>query len=154
MYELPSRGGLWLLLVVCEEQVTLNDDAYRWLAIIAAIVTTTMQVQDMEDQEGDRVRGRTTMPLLLGDTATRYVIAVTVPAWSFLCPAYWRLDAWGFILPGALGVWIARRTLLTRSVSKDEKTWKLWNSWMVVLYVLPVWKDIANVTRSTMRNVW
>ena len=146
--------GAGAALVVCGEQATLNDDAYRWLAIIAAIVTTTMQVQDMEDQEGDRARGRTTMSLLLGDTATRYVIAATVPAWSFVCPAYWRLDAWGFILPGALGVWIARRTLLTRSVSEDERTWKLWNSWMVVLYVLPVWKDIANVTRSTMRNVW
>lgn len=138
--------------VAIGEQVTLNVDAYRWLVIIAAIVTTTMQVQDMEDQEGDRARGRVTIPLLLGDATARHSIAVLVSAWSFACPAYWGLDALGYVLPGVVGLTIAGRTLTKRSVEADKDNWRAWNIWMMTLYLLPVWKDISGTAISGVQN--
>ncbi|KAI0383201.1 UbiA prenyltransferase family [Hypomontagnella monticulosa] len=42
-------------------------DASVWLAIVACMITTTMQIQDLKDQEGDRARQRSTAPLDLGD---------------------------------------------------------------------------------------
>ena len=131
--------------VAIGEQATLNFNAYQWLAIIAVIVTTTMQVQDMEDQEGDRARGRVTIPLLLGDATARHSIAVLVSAWSFVCPAYWGLDALGYVLPGAVGLTIAGRTLMTRNVQADKGNWRAWNIWMMTLYLLP----LQNATPST-----
>ena len=133
--------GAGAALVACGEQATLNGNAYWWLAIIATIVTTTMQVQDMEDQEGDRARGRATIPLLWGDRTARYTIAVLVTMWSFVCPAYWDLNILGFVMPAALGLGIAARTLLMRNVLADEGTWMMWNLWMMALYVLPVWEN-------------
>ena len=145
--------GAGAALVACGEQTTLNGNAYWWLAIIAAIVTTTMQVQDMEDQEGDRARGRATIPLLWGDRTARHTIAVLVPMWSFVCPAYWDLDVVGFIMPAALGLGIAARTLSLKSVSADEGTWRMWNLWMMALYVLPVWEDIMRAIVEGYRSL-
>lgn len=138
--------------VAIGEQVALNVDAYRWLAIIAAIVTTTMQVQDMEDQEGDRARGRVTIPLLLGDATARHSIAVLVSAWSLVCPAYWGLDPLGYVLPGVVGLTIAGKTLTMRNVQADKSNWRAWNIWMMTLYLLPVWKNISGTIISGVRN--
>ncbi|KAF6228820.1 hypothetical protein HO173_011668 [Letharia columbiana] len=138
--------------VAIGEQVALNVDAYRWLAIIAAIVTTTIQVQDMEDQEGDRARGRVTIPLFLGDVTARHSIALLVSAWSFVCPAYWGLNALGYVLPGAVGLTIAGRTLTMRNVQADKDNWRAWNIWMMTLYLLPVWEDIFSTVASGVRN--
>ena len=132
------------------EQVTLNSDAYQWLTMIAVIVTTTMQVQDMEDQEGDRARGRVTIPLLLGDATARHSIAVSVSAWSFLCPAYWGLDALGYVLPVAVGSTIAGRTLMTRNVQADKGNWRAWNIWMMTLYLLPLQKAISSTAIDSL----
>ena len=135
--------------VAIGEQVALNTDAYRWLAMIAAIVTTTMQVQDMEDQEGDRARGRVTIPLLLGDATARHSIALLVSAWSFVCPAYWGLDALGYVLPGGVGLTIAGKTLTMRNIQADKGNWRAWNIWMITLYLLPVWKGISRTIIGT-----
>lgn len=138
--------------VAIGEHVALNVDAYRWLGIIAAIVTTTMQVQDMEDQEGDRARGRVTIPLLLGDAMARHSIAVLVSAWSCVCPAYWGLNALGYVLPGVVGLTIAGRTLTARNIQADKGNWRRWNVWMMTLYLLPVWNDISGTVISSVRN--
>ncbi|KUI72061.1 hypothetical protein VM1G_11830 [Cytospora mali] len=39
----------------------------RWFAILAGIILTTVHTQDMYDQEGDAIRNRRTMPLVVGD---------------------------------------------------------------------------------------
>ena len=140
--------------VAIGERVALNDHAYRWLAMIAAIVTTTMQVQDMEDQEGDCARGRVTIPLLLGDATARYSIALLVSAWSFICPAYWGLDALGYVLPGVVGLTIAGRTLTMRNVQADKGNWRAWNIWMMTLYLLPVWKGISGNAKLWVSGTW
>jgi hypothetical protein len=39
----------------------------KWLAMITDTVFSTVQLQDMPDQQGDKLRGRKTMPLIMGD---------------------------------------------------------------------------------------
>ncbi len=80
------------------------------------------------------------MPLMVGDGPTRWSIALTVVFWSFLCPAFWLLDFYAWIMPVALGGVIAFRILLLRQVADDKKTWLAWNIWITSLYLLPLIK--------------
>ena len=122
-------------------QHSLNEAAYQWLAIIGAVITFTIQFQDMEDQEGDRLRNRRTMPLVLGDSITRWANAFTVILFSIVCPAFWRLGAMGFTVPVLLGAIIAARTLTLKDVAADKRTFQLWCLWLITLYLLPLFKN-------------
>ena len=103
---------------------TLNGSAYRWIALIWAVVTSTMQVQDLQDQEGDRARDRRTMPLVIGDSNTRWVLAILIIVWSAICPTYWRSQSLGYAIPLFVGTAIAFRTVLYRSVELISELFK------------------------------
>ncbi|KAL9104747.1 MAG: hypothetical protein Q9163_000359 [Psora crenata] len=93
---------------------------YKWLTIKAAIIFTTLQVQDLRDHEGDRTRRRSTVPIVLGDRFARWSIAVPIMAWSLLAPYFWVLGAGGFVLPVSFGFLMGSRVLLQRNVSADK----------------------------------
>ncbi|KAL8718173.1 MAG: hypothetical protein Q9225_004668 [Loekoesia sp. 1 TL-2023] len=114
---------------------------YQWVPIIGAVILTTLQMQDMSDQDGDAQKGRGTLPLKWGDGAARWSIAVPVVFWSLACPAFWRMQYWGWAVPLILGTVLAGRVLVLRSVEQDKITWKLWCVWTMTLYVLPLCKD-------------
>lgn len=119
---------------------SLNPVAYQWLAMVGGIVFTTLQMQDMADQEGDQARGRGTVPLVLGDWAARWTIAVPIMIWSLACPWFWHLHPYAFIPPVTLGMVVSLRLFIFRSVESDKVTWKLWNVWISALYLLPLLK--------------
>ena len=118
----------------------LNRTAYQWLAMIGGIVFSTLQMQDMSDQEGDQARGRGTVPLVLGDGPARWTIIVPVMLWSFLCPLFWALHPYAFVAPVAAGGVVSLRLLLWRTVESDKLTWKFWNVWISCVYFLPLIK--------------
>jgi len=126
--------------IVASGHLLLNEMAYSWLLIIGAVVVTTVQLQDMSDQEGDSARGRRTVPLVLGDGPARWTIAVPVMLWSFICPFFWSFAAVGFVLPVAFGTIVSSRVLLVRTLPGDKLTFKVWNVWMMVLYLMPLLK--------------
>ena len=113
---------------------------YQWLGIVGGIVFTTLQMQDMADQEGDRARNRGTVPLVLGDWPARWTIAIPVAFWSLACPAFWQLNIYAYIVPVLCGATVASRILIFRTVDSDKTTWKLWNVWITALYLLPLVK--------------
>ncbi len=119
---------------------TLNQDAYWWLGVIAAVITCTIQFQDMEDQEGDRLRNRKTLPIVCGDDLTRWGNAVVILLFSLFVPAFWRMGPVGYFLPVLLGIVIAGRTLFLRTLASDKQTFRLWCIWLTALYCLPVIK--------------
>ena len=121
-------------------QYSLNPVAYQWLAMVGGIVFTTLQMQDMADQEGDQARGRGTVPLVLGDWPARWTIAIPVTFWSVACPLFWQLHAYAFMVPIVLGATVSLRLLFLRSVNSDKVTWKVWNIWISGLYLLPLVK--------------
>ncbi|KAI0173706.1 UbiA prenyltransferase family-domain-containing protein [Pestalotiopsis sp. NC0098] len=116
----------------------LNRPLLTWMCILAAVIFSTVQLQDLFDVEGDASRGRETMPLVLGDTVTRWFSAIMVVMSGIMCPAYWSLDWYGFGLPVLVGLTIAARTLAYRHPRADKRTFLIWNGWLVLIYTLPL----------------
>lgn len=116
-----------------------------WLLIIATVVCTTVHTQDMYDQPGDSAAGRKTVPLVIGDGPARWSIAITVTAWSWLCPLYWASAAVGYFVPVALGVLVGLRSLTKRTVKEDKQTFRIYNAWLVSIYILPLVKSYIEV---------
>ena len=123
---------------------TLHRAAYQWIGIIAGVIFTTMQVQDLKDQEGDHARGRKTVPLVLGDGPARWTVAIPVLLWSVVCPSFWSLQVYSFATSIALGLVVSCRVVLTGGVAADRITWKLWSLWLTFIYLLPVFKNLAS----------
>jgi 4-hydroxybenzoate polyprenyltransferase len=90
--------------------------------------------------EGDKVRGRKTVPLLYGEALARYSLATMIMLWSVLCPTLFPTIAWwGWMLPCIIGGTIAALTLLQKGLEVDELTWRLWCLWVAAMYTLPLY---------------
>ncbi|MCJ1308868.1 hypothetical protein MMC25_002523 [Agyrium rufum] len=127
---------------------TLSPAAFPWLAIIAGVIISTMHVQDLKDQDGDKARERKTLPLVVGHWATRWVIASLVLGWSIAAPMFWDLGIYGYSVSGILGLLVTGRVLLFRDRLADKKTWKVWSLWLTSLYFLPLFKDYSVFGRA------
>jgi 4-hydroxybenzoate polyprenyltransferase len=122
-------------------QSSFGPLAYVWTGLVAAAVATTIQVQDLQDQEGDQARGRRTFPLVMGDAVCRWSVAISVLVWSMACPFFWNSGPAGYIALVVVGSIIAGRVLLIRGEPKqDERTFAAWCGWLALLYLLPVGK--------------
>ena len=122
------------------EHCALNYRGYGWTALISTVIFTTMQIQDLKDQEGDRLRNRKTIVLFFGSVFSRWSIAFFVLLWSFLCSQYWigRPISVTFLPVLAQAIWVAWRVVSVQTQKGDRKTWKLWCWWLVLLYITPV----------------
>lgn len=124
-------------------QASIGVDGNTWTGIISGVILTTMQVQDLKDQAGDRLRGRKSMPLFLGAGVSRTVIAFFVLFWSLACINFWGIPKWAYALPFVSGIVVVLSVLLRRTPKEDARTWKLWCLWTVILYTLPVVRRIS-----------
>lgn len=118
----------------------LNGQSIAWLTVVGLIVFTTLQMQDMADVEGDKARGRRTLPLVHGDAMARWSIAIPVIGWSVFCPRFWQATLIGYILPVVIGMLLSIRILTLRSIAADRLTWKVWCAWTTVLYLIPAFQ--------------
>lgn len=130
--------------VAVGSQAHLNEKAYRWFFLIGMIVFSTVQIQDIQDQEGDRARGRKTIPLVIGDMPARWSIALLLPFWSLLASAFWQLRAVAYLLPLMLSVLISMRVLRRRAVLDDKISFRMWNAWILTVYVLPIMRPFES----------
>ncbi len=136
-FALYNRGSLEL---ATSAQTGITKRGYTWIAIISGVILTTMQVQDLKDQAGDRERGRRTAPLVFGDANSRWIIAIFVLIWSCYCAFFWGLRPWAYVVPTSLACFVAFRAVWKRNPDQDSRTWKLWCLWTAVLYVLPLFR--------------
>ncbi|KAI7776262.1 UbiA prenyltransferase family [Diaporthe eres] len=109
-----------------------------WFGVLGGVILTTVHAQDMADQEGDALRGRWTIPLVIGDGPARWTIATTMMFWAYICPAMWRGSALSRALTVALSILVGVRILMRRSGPSDKKTFVIWNVWVSTLYILPL----------------
>lgn len=123
---------------VAAGEYELTPRAYTWIAIVGAIIFSTLSMQDLPDVEGDAARGRLTSPLVHGDTFARWSIAIPILFWSFFCPYFWEVGWMGYAIPLVFGGWLAGRILKFRNVAGDKKSWQMWCFWTGVLYALPL----------------
>lgn len=129
--------------VACQPGTQMdNTKLHFWWLLCAGVLVTTIQCQDLYDQEGDAVRKRSTAPLLLGDDITRWSIAAFALAWSAIIPAMLQLrllDNWlCYLLPELVAIVIALRLLFLKKSSADRTTFKIWAVWTICIYILPV----------------
>ncbi|KAI1142051.1 UbiA prenyltransferase family-domain-containing protein [Hypoxylon sp. FL0543] len=110
----------------------------EWLGVIAGIIVTTVHVHDMYDQEGDALRGRRTLPLVIGDMLARWVTAFWMLIWGICCPIFCGTGFIAQVSGLVLSLSVALRTLLYRNVSSDRLTCLTWNIWMSFVYLLPL----------------
>ena len=122
----------------------LSSAGLKWLGWISAVIACTMHIQDLYDQEGDRLRNRRTIPLVFGNAIARYSIAIPVAVWSFIAPVFWRLPIFGFLPPVTLGIIISARLLGNGkgNVAYDRVTFVYWNAWLISIHMLPVWAQL------------
>ena len=116
----------------------------QWFLIIGGVIFSTVQTQDMYDQAGDRLRGRKTMPLVLGDERCRWITSLLIAFWCLVCPWYWALHLGVHAAFMALGANIVSRILRKRSVGEDKQTFRVWNLWVVLMYSLPLLKYVSS----------
>ncbi|KAF4627475.1 hypothetical protein G7Y89_g10677 [Cudoniella acicularis] len=123
--------------VAFSRPLPVSTTVVSWFAVIAAMVMTSVHSQDMPDQEGDKLRGRKSVPLTIGDEPSRWIIAVSVSAFSFFCPWFWDSVPGVYACLAILGATVSVRSLFCRSVPQDKTTFLLWNLWVAVIYCLP-----------------
>lgn len=95
------NGGA--LKIACGVDHSITAQGYYWLVLISGVIFTTMQIQDLKDQVGDQARGRRSAPLVLGDAAARWTIAIPVIVWSIVCPLFLGLGFFGYLVPCGVG---------------------------------------------------
>lgn len=124
--------------VALGRRLLITGPSIQWMGILASVIFTTVQTQDLYDMKGDSIRNRKTMPLVIGDVWTRWYTALTITTFSTFCPIYWSMEWYGFVLPLVLGAFITARTLKYRTPEADKRTFQMWNAWLVSVYFLPV----------------
>ena len=76
----------------------------------ALVVLETIHAQDFEDERGDRVQGRKTIPIAV-PYGSRWLMAVGVTGWSVALSWFWGFKLWVSCLVVLAGVSVASRYL-------------------------------------------
>ncbi|KAF3052620.1 hypothetical protein E8E11_010676 [Didymella keratinophila] len=126
------------LAILSGPGTVITRQGYEWIALIVVVMFTTQHICDIKDASGDALRGRRSAPIVLGDAACRWSVALPVLACSALCPAFFGLGALSYVFTLSFGLLVAARTLLLRDLAADRRTWKLWAAWTCSLFVLPL----------------
>ena len=125
------------LRIAMDKNAEITATGYTWTSIISLVILTTMQVQDLKDQAGDRRRGRKTLPLAFGEDFSRRSIAIFAALWSVCCVKFWHLNLIFGLIPVGFGLHVSYRVLMHKDVTSDSHTWKWWCLWTVTLYLTP-----------------
>ena len=110
----------------------------QWLLILSAMIFSTVHLQDMSDQPGDAKKSRRTVPLVWGDGAARWTIAIPMIGWGVWCPMFWGVSSLWSLITVTMACIVAVRTLVIRNVAGDQQTFRLWNCWIALVYILPL----------------
>ncbi|PVH95573.1 hypothetical protein DM02DRAFT_473467, partial [Periconia macrospinosa] len=126
------------LEVALGQPIFFDSSMRAWLGMICGIILTTVHSQDMYDQQGDALRGRRTIPLVLGDLPARYTIAVWMFLWGIACPTFWHADLVVSAVSVSSALVVAIRTLRLRTVRSDKVTFMIWNVWIAGMFAMPL----------------
>jgi 4-hydroxybenzoate polyprenyltransferase len=121
----------------------LNKDGYVWVGVVTGVMFCTQHICDIKDAEGDKLRGRKSAPIVLGDLVCRWSVAVPVMVCSWTCPVWFGLGWGSCVATMGMGGLVAGRTLVLRDLDSDKLTWKLWALWTCSLFMLPLVKNPA-----------
>ncbi|KAG8156372.1 hypothetical protein KVR01_013713 [Diaporthe batatas] len=137
-----STAQLGAIRVAAGTSTTVSKVGYQWCMIHALIIFTTIHLQDLRDLDGDKARGRNTLPLALGEGATRVLMSFFVFFWSFAAPAWWACSVMGYLVPGLIGTFVAGRFLLCKTRKADHFSFHLYALlWLPSIYSTPLFSQ-------------
>ncbi|KAF7340785.1 UbiA prenyltransferase [Mycena sanguinolenta] len=88
-----SVGSLCLLHASWALVTPLTVREWRWALTLSGVFGVVANVQDLRDVAGDKVAGRQTLPIVLGDGTFRGVMVLSLTAAPFVC---WGLEFFRF----------------------------------------------------------
>lgn len=111
---------------------------FAWICMYSLVIFTTMHVQDLKDTVGDAARGRRTAPLVFGDRAVRWSLAVPISVWGPLCAIHCQASISAAALVSLFGFYVGWRCLSFHGSPQDRWTWQLWCAWTAMLSLMPL----------------
>lgn len=114
----------------------LNETGWLWCTTFGLVMTVLVPLQDLRDQPGDAAVGRRTFPLVFGDRATRWFVAVgfsLLPAATAVTIyreashplAGMGIQAVALAICGAIAV----RVVTLRRSRQDHLTYRMFGYW-------------------------
>jgi 4-hydroxybenzoate polyprenyltransferase len=111
--------------------------AKLWMVIFGLVILTTIHAQDFRDMEGDQLKGRTTLPLIMGSKTGRITIAATLVFWATFCPFYLGLPFHAYCLAVGLGAFTGWQFVSKTDNASDKKSFHLYCLWVAIMLQLP-----------------
>ncbi|KAI0518478.1 UbiA prenyltransferase family-domain-containing protein [Xylaria bambusicola] len=129
----------WGAVCVLLEGATDDGNVLRdWLILVAAMISTTVHVQDLADKDGDKARKRQTAALIYGEGWTRWSVAIVAIFWSVVCPAFWGVSLPYATAPLGISSIMSAVLLLGKSQFSNELGLRLWCLWVTVVFISPL----------------
>ena len=69
-------GAVAQLCAAWQLVTPITPIAWRWILMMGSFWTTLVAVQDFRDIEGDRLIGRKTLPMVIGETPSRVILSI------------------------------------------------------------------------------
>ena len=130
-----------LEIVTGSTSLVFAPKALQWLVMIGLAIFLTVHIQDFRDQDGDRLRNRRTVPLVMDGGAARWITALCVMLWSCLMPMFWGLRIGGYLLTASIGGVMSLNLVAKRTVQGDVRSWKMWPFWIMSFFLLPLMRS-------------
>jgi len=96
------------------------------VALSTAVFATTIHTQDFKDEEGDRLIGRVTLPIVFPKAGRASVLPILV-MWSIALSFVWQLTWVGTILFASFALFIGLRFYFLRNTGADQTSFLLYN---------------------------
>ncbi|KAG2097784.1 UbiA prenyltransferase family [Suillus cothurnatus] len=106
------------------------------VALSLMVFATTLHAQDFKDEEGDRLAGRCTLPIMF-PKAARFSMMLGIPLWSFVLSHVWKLDALSTSAFVAYGAYVGARFVMYDTVGADKQSCKFYSLWFTLGHLLP-----------------
>ncbi len=136
--------------MVLDTRETLMSLTLSALIRSSFIVLTSIHAQDFQDEPGDRVQGRNTLPIV-APIYSRYTMICSLVLWSVWLDYSYAVRVIPAILLFAMGAYFGARFVIFRDVKQDRISYLLYN----VSFNLRIHKDRTVLNRLTVCvQVW
>jgi 4-hydroxybenzoate polyprenyltransferase len=120
-----------------------DGTAAIWLSVLAGTISTTIHTQDLRDMAGDKAIDRHTIPLTIGDTNARVLVALGVVFWTLGACLLWGMGWAEWLWPTSLGLLLVFNMFINRTHEGEGLTYRLWSLWILGLVSLPFVKGMG-----------
>ncbi|KAH7909467.1 UbiA prenyltransferase family-domain-containing protein [Hygrophoropsis aurantiaca] len=106
------------------------------IALSTCVFITTLHAQDFKDEEGDRLIGRKTLPIVF-PSLSRASIMIGLPLWSICLSLVWGMDWLSTFVFVAFALLVGSRFATCTTVQGYRVSCKLYSLWFSLVHLLP-----------------